>query len=244
MAGEPPQADGGLARVLGPREVGRGRGLVGQRDPGCAQLAALGVAPAAPVLERGQAGAADRHVALAMAPGAAERVGDHDGGGDAGQLAQCSAQPSRRAVGVLGQQDQPMLAAGIGRVDAGVRAHEAVAGAADQHPALGPEQVLRLVEHHLHCAGILVLRGRQLAGARARLDLGQVADTALGLGHHLVGDGEHVAVARGVLPGGGGRQQGGEVVAGAHLRESGDRRGGQRHRSALRSARARSTPGV
>ena len=58
------------------------------------QLAAGRVRAPAPVLERREAGAADRDVALAVAPGAAERVGDHDRRGDAGQLAERARMPA------------------------------------------------------------------------------------------------------------------------------------------------------
>ena len=51
--------------------------LVGDRDPCRRQLATGGVAAPAPVLERRDPGAADRDVALPVAPGAPERVGDH-----------------------------------------------------------------------------------------------------------------------------------------------------------------------
>ena len=49
-----------------------------------------------------EAGAAECHVALAVAPGTAEGIGDHDPGRDPGQVAQARPQRARRAVGVLG----------------------------------------------------------------------------------------------------------------------------------------------
>src|SRR5438445_703670 len=69
---------GGLARVLGAGEVGRRGRLVGDRDPGGLELAPARVGAAAPVLERPEAGDADRDVRLTVAPGAPERVRDHD----------------------------------------------------------------------------------------------------------------------------------------------------------------------
>src|SRR3954452_7116883 len=69
-----------LARVLGANEVRGRRRLVGDRDRGRVQLAADAVRTTPPVLQWDQSRTADRHLALALAPGAAERVGDHDGG--------------------------------------------------------------------------------------------------------------------------------------------------------------------
>ena len=57
-------------------EVGGGGRLVGDRDLGRLERAAAGVAAPAPVVERRDAGAADRDLGLAEAPGAAEAVGD------------------------------------------------------------------------------------------------------------------------------------------------------------------------
>ena len=73
--------DGGRhAGCLIAREVGRRRGLVGDRDRRRGQLARLAIAPSAPIVKRNQAGAADRHIGLAKAPWSAEAVGDHDRG--------------------------------------------------------------------------------------------------------------------------------------------------------------------
>ena len=103
---------------------------------------------------------------------------------------------ARRAVGVARQQDQRVLAGGVGGVDAGVGAHEAVVGHADQHALrVARSTSLGLVEHDLDVARVLVefaARARLRAGGR--LDLGEPADPALGLGDDLVGDHEHVAV--------------------------------------------------
>ena len=63
------------ARLVADQVGGAGR-LVGDRDQGRLQLAAAGVGAAAPVVERREAGAADRDLGLAQPPGAAEAVGD------------------------------------------------------------------------------------------------------------------------------------------------------------------------
>ena len=83
--------DRGLHRVLGARQIGGGRELVGDRDHRRVQFASADVGSTAPVVERLDARAADRDVALAGAPGTPERVGDHDGGPRSRQAAQASA---------------------------------------------------------------------------------------------------------------------------------------------------------
>ena len=65
-----------LARVLRAGEIGRGRGGVGDGEPGRLQLEARGVGAPAPVVERRQPGEPDRDVDLSVAPGAPEAVGD------------------------------------------------------------------------------------------------------------------------------------------------------------------------
>ena len=68
--------DDGLSAILGPCQVGSGGELVGDGDPRRAQLAAGGVVAAPPVLERGEPGAADRDVGLAVPPRPPEGVSD------------------------------------------------------------------------------------------------------------------------------------------------------------------------
>jgi hypothetical protein len=81
VALEPAHHHRGLAcRLACAGEVGGRRGLVGDGDPGGAELAAVAVEIAAEVLQRREAGDPDRDIALAVAPGAAEGVGDDDGG--------------------------------------------------------------------------------------------------------------------------------------------------------------------
>ncbi len=85
--------------------------------------------------------------------------------------------------------------------------------------------------------------GGQLARALARLDLGEPAHAALGLGHDLVGHHEHVA--GGQVGGRRGRQQRGQVVARRKLgqaREGAEgERLGQAGTGGVRGARQRSS---
>ena len=75
-----------FAAVLPSGEIGGGRGLVGYRDPRGPQLSPSGVALPTPILEWREAGAADRNLALSVAPGPAKGVADHDRRRYAGQL--------------------------------------------------------------------------------------------------------------------------------------------------------------
>ena len=155
----------GTRPSLGADEVRGGRGLVGDRDPRGPQRAAVGVAAPAPVLERREPGQSDRDVALAVAPRAAEGVGDDDGG----TPGQGGAQRPGRGVGVSRQGHDDAVPGRVRGVDARVGAHEPVAGAADEDPVLGPDDLGRLVEHDLDLARVLAAEVRgELARARRR----------------------------------------------------------------------------
>ena len=81
---------------------------------------------------------------------------------------------SGRGVGVLRQQDDGVGLAGVGLVDARVRAHEAVAGAADQAAVVGAQRARSVSSRiGLDVARVLVVLGGELAGAPPRLDVGQ-----------------------------------------------------------------------
>ena len=188
----------------------------------------------APVLDGPDAGDADRDVALADAPGAPERVGDHHARGDAGQLVEAVANAPRAGVGVDRQRDDGVFTGDVRGVDAGVGADEAVVGLADQHAADGADQPPRLVEDDLDLPRILVVLGGQMIGQLARGDVGEPDRPALGLRHHLVGDHDDVAV---VQPAWRlrcrqcGLDQDGEVIARVQLGDPCDRVGGD-HRVA------------
>jgi hypothetical protein len=92
-----------------------------------------------------------------------------------------------------------------------------VAGRADQHPLAGAQHLGGLVQHGLHQPGVLVVLGGQGQRAPAGLDRVEPAHTPLGLRHHLVGQDEDVAV--GQVRRRRRRDQRGEVVARAHVRE-------------------------
>ncbi len=99
-----------MPAVLSRDEVG-GRGdLIGERDLGGGELAAVAVAPAAPVVERVDAGAADRHLALPAPPGAPEAVGDDDREPPPGGRRELAPQPPRGLVGIGGEQQDLVLA--------------------------------------------------------------------------------------------------------------------------------------
>ena len=157
-------AHGGLARVLRPDQVGCGRGLVGDGDDRSRAARGPGVGPAAPVLQR-RAGPATpiatshwpvRHarpnesvMTTAGRPGSAARSARAD------------------ASGSSGEQDQRSGGRGVGRIDARVRAHEPVAGAADEPAARPPGRAARPRRARPRC-GAGPCHGRPRAGARAR----------------------------------------------------------------------------
>ena len=107
----------------------------------------------------------------------------------AGWPGSARAQRARRGVGVEREQDQRVRLGGVGRVDARVRAHEAVAGAADQPPGVGAHELARPRD-----STTSTWRGSlpcSAASARARapgVDVGEPDDPALGLGDDLVRD--------------------------------------------------------
>ena len=157
------------------------------------QAGAVG-APA-PVVEWVQTGAADRDVALPVAPGAAEAVGDQHGRLGARELAQARTQAPGRGVGVTGQHDQSVGTGGVGGVHPGVGADEAVVGAADQHPIGGAQDLLRLVEYDLDGPRVLALLNGEPVGPRGGFDIRERHDGALGLGDDLVRDRQNLPVA-------------------------------------------------
>ena len=73
-------------------------------------------------------------------------------------------------------------------------------GDTDEDAASGAENFARLVEDNLHVARIPALLERELLRALAGQHVRQRPDSALGLGHHLVCDHEHVSGLEPVLP--------------------------------------------
>ena len=114
----------------------------------------------------------------------------------AGWPRQRGAQRARRGVGVAREQDDRVGRAGVRGVDARVRAHEAVVGAADEHAARG-----RASTSVDSSSTTWTRRGSlpcSAASARARspADAGQRDDAAFGLRDDLVGHDEDVAAGR------------------------------------------------
>ena len=131
---------------------------------------------------RGHAGHADGHVGHALAPGAPEGVGDRPppptpGAGARRRLAD----PPGRPVGVDGQQGGGP-GVDVGQVHAGVGADEPVAGLGDEQIAAAAQDAHRL------CSTSRTL-GRRVVGVDGH-------QPPLGLGHHLLGDHQDVAVGR------------------------------------------------
>ncbi len=152
------------------------------------------VRAAAQVVEDADARGPDRHVGEPVPPGAPEGVGDDHADVHAQRVAEPLADAPRGGVGVLGEQ-QHGPGRRVGGVDARRRHDQALTVLDDaQRAASG---------HHPH--RLRVDRG---------LPVGGLDDAALGLGHDLGRDEQHVSVGQ---PGLGRRDQLGQVVAGPHL---------------------------
>ena len=198
-------------------QVGGGGDLVGHGGLGDLQDAPVVVGAAAVIGDRAHPGQPDGRVGLAQPPGPPEGVGDHDHDVGPGQLAEPGPQGGGGGVGVGRGQDQA-VAAGVGRVDEGV-------GANDAMPVLGDDQVAAPGDDPDGLG-----RDGGLRDGEPRLRVGgQLDQAALGLGHDLRGDGEHVAVGQrepGRLDPG--EQERGQVVARPDLGQAGQRRDGDR----------------
>ena len=175
---------------------------------------------AAPVAQRREAGAADRHLALTLAPGAAEGVGDHD------RAAEPRAQRPRRGVRVH---------AAAGPACPGAPALEASTPALAHTKPWRVRQISRPASARTSSAAsertTSTRRGSlpcSAASARARSPGATSAsahDAPLGLGDDLVGDREHVG--------------GPQLAGGARAARRGRRRAGPRGGPAARRARSR-----
>ena len=197
-------------------QIGRRGDLVGHRDLGDHQLVAVLVDGARVAVQHGQPRGAHRGVGLAVAPGAAHRVGDDHGDGDAQPVAQSGPQGSGTGVGIDWQQRE-FGPADVGPVHTGGGLNQPEPVLGDQGPALAGQHAHRLVVDQL--AAQLVARLGVFGGRH---------QPALAFGHHLAGDHHDVAVAQPWRGGGDGSTQ---VVAGPEFGKPGhgqdfDRRGG------------------
>ena len=207
-------------------ELRGGGDLVRDRDHRRVELVAGRVAFADVLADDGDAGGAERDVGGAAAPGTAERVGDDHADVAAGVRAQRLAQQGGGRVGIERQQHERAALRRVRRVDAGRRADEAVARLADDERRPHPDDALRLLQDRLDPARVrLVLRvgGGDLARLLRRLVVVEPHDAALDLRDRLLRDDDDVPVLE-VDPV---RDQRGEVVALAQLRDAFDREGGE-----------------
>ena len=197
-------------------QIGRGGHLVGDRDLGDHQLVAVLVDGARVAVQHRQPRRAHGGVGLAVAPGAAHRVGDHHRDRDAEPVAQSGPQGGGAGVGIDWQQGE-FGPPDVGSVHPGGGLDQPEPVLGDQGPPLARQHAHRLVVNQL--AAQLV----------ARLGVfGRRNQPALALGHHLAGDDHDVAVAQPGRCGGDGST---EVVAGPEFGKPGhgqdfDRRSG------------------
>ena len=162
-ASEPADEDDGLARVLVPREVGRGSHRVGDRDRRCPQVASVGIGPPA----TGRSASA-RRLPLPRRSGPGARPG---------RRSRRSPPPvERRAPGSISARSRRADASGspgsrisspvrrVGLVHARVGAHEPVMGLADEHALVRAHELDGLVEHRLDQARVLAVLGAERRG--------------------------------------------------------------------------------
>ena len=159
-----------LAGVLRAREVRAGGGGVGDGEPGGAQLAARARRRAR--ASRRAARRPARPIATSSWPWRQARpklslIRTRDARARSARAGARAAR-ARRRRGRAGSTTSVSLVGGVGGVDAGVGADEAVAGAADQHAALGAHDLGGLVEDDLHRARRPCRRSAASSRARAR----------------------------------------------------------------------------
>ena len=153
-----------------PTPARRPSDLVGDGHDRRVHHAAGRVGPAALVVERREAGHAERDVHDAPAPRPPERVAHDDGHLDAQVRARCAARMvARRGVRSRAAAASPCRRADVGGIDAGVGAHVAVPGARDDDAALHAHDVGGLAQDDLHLARVAVpaLAERDRLRARA-----------------------------------------------------------------------------
>src|SRR5262249_7584605 len=160
------------------REVGGGGELVRDRDPRRAQDVARAVDRTPEVEERAHAGDADRDVGGAVPERAAERVRDDHGDLDARALAEAGPEAAAGGGAERTRQARPRLRR-VRVVDAGRRAHEAVARLGDEERRPRSDDPDGLAEDDLELAW--VAPAGQLARAVGRHDVLDPDDATLGL---------------------------------------------------------------
>ena len=155
--------------------------LVGHADLGGHQLAPGGVGGAAQVDHRGHPGAADGHVGDPLAPGPAEGVGDdHATSTPRRRRRPARIRRAERSASTREQGGRPL--GHVGQVDAGVGADEAVrVSVMSRSPRRRRTRTDSVSTSRALAVGVVGVDGDQ---------------AALGLGHDLLGDHHHVAVAR------------------------------------------------
>ena len=127
-------------------------------------------------------GAADGDIGHPAPPGAPKGVGDDHADVDAAELFEAGPDTTSRSVRVFGQEGC-VPSAHVGQIDARIGADEAVLGLADDEVAVAPENANRLL---LNQGGL----GRGIVEVDGH-------DLPFGLGHHLLGDHNHIARLQG-----------------------------------------------
>ena len=162
----------GQPRPASPASLSRARSAAAATSSAIAIAVAASSRPSrsrrpAPVVERLEAGAADRDVGLAEAPGSAEAVGDHDRGRAAAARPDLAADPPGRASGSSGSSATRSVARDVRGVDAGVGADEPRPVSTISTPGSARIDLPRLAEDQLDHARVLARAARRAPSARS-----------------------------------------------------------------------------
>ena len=158
------------SRRLALHQIGRSGDLVGDARHGDDERAALGIRPAAQILEHVHSGGPDRGVGLAFAPCAAEGVRHDHADLDAEQRPQARREGAGRGIRIHRQQQHGAVGSVRG-IDPGGGRHDAEAVLHDARGAAVRSRTTRHDSHGLGGDGLLAIVGGERAALGFRDDL-------------------------------------------------------------------------
>src|SRR5260370_1368834 len=133
----------------------------------------------------------DRFASTAARPASTRRAGVNASHAEA--AAKLVAKPSRRCIGIFGQQDRAVVLEAVGFVHAGVGADPSGAGLDDQHAAIVADDSAGLAQHDFDRARIFLPALRVSLGEFGGFEILEVHDATLGLRDYLLTYDENIA---------------------------------------------------
>ena len=167
-------------------ESGGAGQFVGDRLDAGFQSIAVRIASAAVIAQRFHPRDADRELGQALAPRAAEAVGDDNRDGNPGAAFERASQVGGGAIRIFGKQQGVAASVDVGNIDAAVGAEEAVVGFGDQNAVLAADNGPALAHSEFDNAGIERVLFRPRDGISGGLDAGQVDEAAFRFGNDFV----------------------------------------------------------